>query len=60
MPITCISVGLMINKEQVLGIIYNPFMEELYTAMKDQGAFLNGKKIHTSKTEGNNISVRAI
>lgn len=54
MPITCISVGLTINKEQVLGIIYNPFMDELYTAIKGKGAYLNGKKIHCSKVKGNN------
>lgn len=54
MPITCISVGLTINKEPVLGIIYNPFMEELYTAMKGKGAFLNGKQIHCSRQKGIN------
>ncbi|KAJ3640710.1 hypothetical protein Zmor_027254 [Zophobas morio] len=48
-PITCISIGLTIKKEQVMGIIYNPFMEELYTAIKGQGAFLNGKRLQTSK-----------
>lgn len=52
MPITCISVGLTINKEQVLGIIYNPFMDELYTAIKGKGAYLNGKQIHCSNVKG--------
>lgn len=48
MPITCISIGLTISKEQVLGIVYNPYMNELYTAIKGRGAFLNGKRIFTS------------
>ncbi|XP_044262421.1 inositol monophosphatase 1-like [Tribolium madens] len=48
-PITCISIGLTINQEPVLGVIYNPFMDELYTAMKGQGAYLNGKRIFTSR-----------
>ncbi|XP_060525682.1 uncharacterized protein LOC132701610 [Cylas formicarius] len=48
MPITCISVGLTIGKEQILGIAYNPFMNELFTATKGRGAYLNGKKICTS------------
>lgn len=48
MPITCISVGLVINKIQVMGVVYNPFMDELYTAFKGQGAYLNGKRIYTS------------
>ncbi|CAG9862726.1 unnamed protein product [Phyllotreta striolata] len=44
----CISVGLVINKEQVMGVVYNPFMDELYTAIKGQGAYLNGVKIQTN------------
>ncbi|CAG9761600.1 unnamed protein product [Ceutorhynchus assimilis] len=48
MPITGISVGLTINKEQWLGIVYNPYFNELFTAIKGEGAFLNGKRIHTS------------
>ncbi|XP_030758150.1 inositol monophosphatase 2-like [Sitophilus oryzae] len=48
MPISCISVGLTIDKEQLLGIVYNPFMDELFTAIKGEGAYLNGKRIRTS------------
>lgn len=48
-PLSCVSIGLTINKEIVLGIIYNPFLKELYTAIKGQGAYLNGKQIWTSK-----------
>lgn len=52
MPITCISVGLTINKEQVLGVVFNPYMDELYTAIKGEGAYLNGKPIRTSGCKG--------
>lgn len=52
MPITCISVGLVIEKEEVLGIVYNPYMKELYTAIKGKGAYLNGKRIFTSGCKG--------
>lgn len=48
LPFTCISVGLTISKEIVVGIIYNPLTSELYTAIKGQGAYLNGKRIKTS------------
>ncbi|XP_060525683.1 uncharacterized protein LOC132701611 [Cylas formicarius] len=48
MPISCISVGLTINKEQVMGIAYNPYMDELFTAIKGKGAYLNGQRIFTS------------
>ncbi|XP_050309211.1 uncharacterized protein LOC126745411 [Anthonomus grandis grandis] len=45
LPLTGISVALLINKEQVLGIVYLPFLNELYTAIKGQGAYLNGVQI---------------
>lgn len=48
-PQTCISVGLTVCKEPVLGIIYNPITSEFYSAIKGEGAFLNGKRIRISK-----------
>ncbi|XP_018328562.1 inositol monophosphatase 2 [Agrilus planipennis] len=50
-PITCISVGLVIKRERIIGIVYNPFHGELYTAIRGEGAYLNGQRIHTSKKE---------
>lgn len=47
-PHCCISVGFAINKECVAGIIYNPNLQQLFTAKKGQGAFLNDRKIHVS------------
>ncbi|XP_067211466.1 inositol monophosphatase 1-like isoform X2 [Linepithema humile] len=34
-PHACISVGLTVRKEPVLGIVYNPMNSELYTAIKE-------------------------
>ncbi|XP_060658031.1 uncharacterized protein LOC132792617 [Drosophila nasuta] len=48
-PHCCISVGLAINKELVVGIIYNPPANELFSAWKGHGAYLNENPIHTSK-----------
>ncbi|CAG8451278.1 6547_t:CDS:2 [Paraglomus occultum] len=36
-----ISIALTINKETVVGVVYNPFLNELFTASKNSGAFLN-------------------
>lgn len=52
MPLTAISVGLTINKEPVMGIVYNPYLDELFTAIKGEGAYLNGKRIYTSGCTG--------
>lgn len=51
-PLTCISIALSVNKELQLGIVYNPALEQLFTAKKGQGAFLNGKPIKCSNIKG--------
>ena len=38
-----VSIGLAKDGEAVLGVVYNPFREEMYWAEKGKGAFLNGK-----------------
>lgn len=48
-PHCCISIGLSILKELVLGIVYNPISNELYSAWKGHGAYRNGEKIHVSE-----------
>lgn len=47
-PHSCISIALFINSEPHIGIIYNPVLEQLFTARKGRGAFLNGKQIKVS------------
>lgn len=47
-PVYCISIGLEKEGEIILGVIYNPVLDELFVAEKDRGAILNGKKIHVS------------
>jgi len=58
-PMCCISLGLAINKELVLGIVYNPCANELFSAWKGHGAFLNGQPIHVSQCKTINDSVTA-
>ena len=43
-----VSLGLYSKGEIVLGIIYDPFREDVYYARKGGGSFLNGKQIHVS------------
>jgi myo-inositol-1(or 4)-monophosphatase len=44
----CVSIALMENDEALIGIIYNFNNDQMYTAVKDQGAFLNNTKISVS------------
>jgi myo-inositol-1(or 4)-monophosphatase len=50
-PCFCVSMALTYKKELQLGVIYNPVSNELFTAARGEGAFLNGKKIHCSKID---------
>ena len=42
---SAVSIGLAKDGEAVLGVVYNPFREEMYWAEKGKGAFLNGKPL---------------
>ena len=44
----CVSIALMEGNEALIGVIYNFNNDELYTAIKNQGAFLNHKEISVS------------
>ena len=50
-PVFCISIGLEHNNEMIVGVIYDPNFDELFTARKGEGAFLNGKRIRVSKID---------
>ena len=52
LPMIAISIALFIDSAPVVGIIYNPITEQLYTAVKGQGAFLNGSPIKVSGQTG--------
>jgi len=45
---SCISVALVVDGAAELGAIYNPYLDEMFTAMRGQGAFCNGRRIHVS------------
>ena len=46
-----ISVGLRQGKELVLGVVYNPDLDEMFWATKGNGAYLNGKRLSVSKKD---------
>lgn len=50
-PVFSISVALVKEEEAILGIVYEVVGDEMFTAVKSSGAFLNGKKINVSNAE---------
>jgi myo-inositol-1(or 4)-monophosphatase len=49
-PVFCTSIGVEYRGEIILGGVYNPVIDEYFYAEKGGGAYLNGKRIHVSRT----------
>jgi myo-inositol-1(or 4)-monophosphatase len=47
-PLAAVSIGLEKDGELVLGVVFNPFANELFVGEHGQGATLNGHPIHVS------------
>ncbi|MBI4727684.1 inositol monophosphatase [candidate division TA06 bacterium] len=47
-PFWCVSIAFEYKGRVVLGVIYNPNLNELFTAQKGKGAWLNGQRIKVS------------
>ena len=45
---SAISIGLLKDGKPEIGVIYNPYLDELYTAKRGEGAYCNGKPIRVS------------
>jgi myo-inositol-1(or 4)-monophosphatase len=46
---SAVSVGLAYKEKMLLGLVYNPYLDELFSAEAGKGAFLNDKRISASK-----------
>jgi myo-inositol-1(or 4)-monophosphatase len=47
-PLFCISIALEREGEVVAGVVYNPILDELYSAEKGQGAFVNNRRLRVA------------
>lgn len=47
---SCISTAYMSSGELRVAAIYNPYADELFTAVKGEGAALNGRPVHAADT----------
>ena len=47
-PHFAISIGLESNKEIICGIIYDPIKDEMFTAEKGRGSYLNNQRVRVS------------
>ena len=50
-PVFCVSIALVHKDEElVAGVLYDPTRDEMFSAERGDGATLNGRPIHVSKT----------
>lgn len=49
-PVFCVSIAYAVNGIVKLGAVYDPMRDEMFTAERGKGAFLNSKLIHASIT----------
>jgi len=48
-PVFCVSLGLEYKGERIAGVVYDPTRDELFTAAKGGGAYLNLQPVHVSR-----------
>jgi len=58
-PCYCVSIGYQCRGEVVVGVVYNPCLDELFVAEKGKGATLNGQPISVSTTSDLKLSLLA-
>jgi myo-inositol-1(or 4)-monophosphatase len=49
-PVFCVSIGYAFQGQLTLGAVYDPLRDELFSAERGNGAFLNGKRLQASAT----------
>ena len=50
LAIFCVSIALEIDGRLMVGVVYDPMADELFTAERGEGARLNGRRIHVTDT----------
>lgn len=51
LPVFTVSIALEHRGQTVLGVVFAPYLNEMFTAVKGCGARLNGRRIHCSATD---------
>ena len=49
-PVFCVSIAYALKGAVILGAVYDPLRDEMFTAERGKGAYLNGGKIQASAT----------
>lgn len=58
--VSVISLALVDKSQPIMGIVYNPYLKELYYAEEGKGSFRNGEPIHVREAKGMEDALIAI
>ena len=47
-PVAVFSLALVVDGEPILGVVYDPFTDSVYSAVKGEGAYKNNKKMEVN------------
>lgn len=47
-PVAVFSLALVVDGESILGVVYDPFTDSMYSAIKGEGAYKNDKKMEVN------------
>jgi myo-inositol-1(or 4)-monophosphatase len=50
-PFYCVSIGVQQAGEIICGAVYDPFRDEMFSAARGEGAFLNGERLQVSTVD---------
>jgi myo-inositol-1(or 4)-monophosphatase len=50
-PLYCVSLGLQVAGELVVGVVYDPTRQEMFAAARGQGAWLGDQQLSTSRAD---------
>src|SRR5437868_2245039 len=50
-PLYCVSVGLQVAGELVVGVVFDPSRQEMFAAATGHGAWLNERRLQTTKAD---------
>ena len=51
LPVFTVSIGLRYRGETVMGVVYAPYFNEMYTALRGGGAFLDGRRLRVGEKD---------
>lgn len=57
-PVSVFSLALVVDGVVQVGVVVDPYLDKTYTAMRGEGAFCNGEKIHVNEKKLGDLGYR--